>query len=88
MFCFKFYEIVISTLHYPCNPCVTFLVLQTCKLEDVDAVIEQFHDIFCTTLRECLIILGENVVILFISYSFHIEFFLFSRKLNTKTFSF
>ena len=66
MFCFKFYEIVISTLHYPCNPCVAFLVLQTCKLEDVDAVIEQFHDIFCTTLRECLRILGENVVILFI----------------------
>ena len=43
-----------------------FLVVQTCKLKDVDAFIEQFHDIFCTLLRECLRILAENVVILVI----------------------
>ena len=40
-----------------------FLVVQTCKLKDVDAFIEQFNDLFYTTLRECLRILGENVVI-------------------------
>ena len=43
-----------------------FLVVQTCKLKDVDAFIEQFHNIFYTTLREFLRILGENVVILVI----------------------
>ena len=43
-----------------------FLVVQTCKLKDVDAFIEQFNNLFYTTLRcvECLRILGENVVIL------------------------
>ena len=40
-----------------------FLVVQTCKLKDVDAFIEQFNNLFYTTLRECLRILGENVVI-------------------------
>ena len=43
-----------------------FLVVQTCKLKDVDAFIEQFNNLFYTTLRECLRILGENVVILVI----------------------
>ena len=37
-----------------------FLVVQTCKLEDVDAFIEQFHDIFYTTLPECLRIFCEK----------------------------
>ena len=32
--------------------CRLFLVVQTCKLKDVDAFIEQFHDIFYTALRE------------------------------------
>ena len=41
-----------------------FLVVQTCKLKDVDAFIEQFSNLFYTTLRECVRILGENVVIL------------------------
>ena len=41
-----------------------FLVVQTCKLKDVNAFIEQFNNLFYTTLRECLRILGENVVIL------------------------
>ena len=43
-----------------------FLVVQTCKLKDVDAFIEQFNNLFYTKLRECLRILGENVVILVI----------------------
>ena len=43
-----------------------FHVVQTCKLKDVDAFIEQFNNLFYTTLRECLRILGENVVILVI----------------------
>ena len=43
-----------------------FLVVQTCKLKGVDAFIEQFNNLFYTTLRECLRILGENVVILVI----------------------
>ena len=46
--------------------CSLFLVVQTCKLKDVDAFIEQFNNLFYTTLRECLRILGENVVILVI----------------------
>ena len=40
--------------------------LQTCKLKGVDAFIEQFNNLLNTTLRECLRILGENVVILVI----------------------
>ena len=43
-----------------------FFVIQTCKLKDIDAFIEQFNNLFYTTLRECLRILGENVVILVI----------------------
>ena len=43
-----------------------FLVVQTCKLKDVDPFIELFYDIFYTTLRECLRILSENSVILVI----------------------
>ena len=43
-----------------------FLVVQTCKLKDVDALVGQFHDIFYTTLRECLRMLCENVVMLVI----------------------
>ena len=46
--------------------CGLFFVVQTCKLKDVDAFIEQFNNLFYTTLRECLRILGENVVILVI----------------------
>ena len=36
------------------------------KLKDVESFIEQFNDIFYTTLRECLRILEENAVILVI----------------------
>ena len=43
-----------------------FLVVQTCKLKDVDAFIEQFSNLFYTILRECLRTLGENVVILYV----------------------
>ena len=43
-----------------------FLVVQTCKLKDVDEFIEQFNNLFYRTLRECLRILGQNVVILVI----------------------
>ena len=43
-----------------------FLVVQTCKLKDVHAFIEQFNNLFYTTLGERLRILGENVVILVI----------------------
>ena len=43
-----------------------FLVVQTCKLKDADAFIEQFNNLFYTTSRECLRILCENVVILVI----------------------
>ena len=41
-----------------------FLVVQTCKLKDVNALIEQFNNLFYSTLRECLRILGEKIVIL------------------------
>ena len=47
-----------SLLLFSCRTSV-----QTCKLKDVDAFIEQFNNLFYTTLRECLRILGENVVI-------------------------
>ena len=43
-----------------------FLVVQTCKLKDIDAFIEQFHYIFYTTLRKYLRILFGNIVILVI----------------------
>ena len=43
-----------------CDSSLIFLVVQTCKLKDVDAFIEQFNNLFYTTLRECLRILGEN----------------------------
>ena len=38
------------------------------EIKDVHAFIEQFNNLFSTTLRECLRILGENVVILVIFY--------------------
>ena len=44
----------------------SLFLVQTCKLKGVDALIEQFHDIFYTTLHECLGMFGENVVILVI----------------------
>ena len=39
-----------------------FLFDQTCMLED-DEFVKQSHEIFYTTLLECLRILSENVVI-------------------------
>ena len=45
---------------------ILFLVVQICKLKNVDAFIEQLQDIFYTTLRERLKVFGENVVILVI----------------------
>ena len=53
-----------------------YLVVQTCKLKDVDAFIEQFNNLFYPTLRECLRILGENVVILviFVKNSFRLNY--------------
>ena len=43
-----------------------FLVVETWKLKNVDAFIEQFNNLFYPTLRERLRIFGENVVILVI----------------------
>ena len=45
-----------------------FLTVQTCKLDGIDLFIEQFCDIFYTTLREYLRILGKNIVILVVFY--------------------